>query len=136
MLFVIHRANHPDLAYRGGQEPIVHLEADLRKSVWWASEHGNRWAFSLSNAGAHYTQFRSHLEQLAEINWDAVTAWDFRPEDVKEGKQAEFLMGGSFPWALVERIGVHSQAIAMRVARAMNEVEYRPRIEIRREWYF
>jgi hypothetical protein len=25
MLYVIHRANHPDLSYRGGQEPIVHL---------------------------------------------------------------------------------------------------------------
>ena len=28
MLFVIHRANHPDLTYRGGQECIVHLEAE------------------------------------------------------------------------------------------------------------
>lgn len=25
MLFVIHCANHPDLTYRGGQGPIVHL---------------------------------------------------------------------------------------------------------------
>src|SRR5213594_3136416 len=30
MLFLIHRANHPDLMYRDGQEPIIHLEADLR----------------------------------------------------------------------------------------------------------
>ena len=29
MLYVIYKANHPELAYRGGQEPIVHLEADL-----------------------------------------------------------------------------------------------------------
>lgn len=29
MLYVIHCANHPELIYRGGQEPIVHLEADL-----------------------------------------------------------------------------------------------------------
>lgn len=33
MLFVIHRANHPDLAYQGGQQPIVHLEADLHQVV-------------------------------------------------------------------------------------------------------
>ena len=26
MLYVIHCANHPELAYRGGQQPIVHLE--------------------------------------------------------------------------------------------------------------
>jgi hypothetical protein len=97
MLFVIHRANHPELAYRGGQEPIVHLEADLRESVRWAAAHGNRWAFSLSNAGAVYTQFRFRLEQLAEIDWDAIVARDFRTGDIKEGKQAEFLMEGSFP---------------------------------------
>lgn len=33
MLFVIHRANHPELTYRGGQGPIVHLEADLQEVV-------------------------------------------------------------------------------------------------------
>ena len=29
MLYVIHMANSPELDYRGGQGPIVHLEADL-----------------------------------------------------------------------------------------------------------
>ena len=32
MLFVIHKANHPELSYRGGQDNIVHLEADLKKN--------------------------------------------------------------------------------------------------------
>ena len=36
MLYVIHRKNHPNLTYRGGQKPIVHLEADLRQTVDWA----------------------------------------------------------------------------------------------------
>ena len=31
MLYLIYRANHPELAYRGGQKPIVHLEADLQQ---------------------------------------------------------------------------------------------------------
>ena len=30
MLYLIHRANDPELVYRGGQGPIVHLEADLQ----------------------------------------------------------------------------------------------------------
>ncbi len=30
MLYVIYMKNHSELAYRGGQGPIVHLEADLR----------------------------------------------------------------------------------------------------------
>ncbi len=33
MLYVICQANHPELTYRGGQGPIVHLEADLRRAV-------------------------------------------------------------------------------------------------------
>ena len=33
MLYAIFRANLPELSYRGGQVPIVHLEADLRQTV-------------------------------------------------------------------------------------------------------
>lgn len=136
MLYVIHCANHPELTYRGGQQPIVHLEADLHRVVQWAAANGRRWAFSLSNAGAFYTQFRAELAQLGEINWDAVAATDFRPADVKEAKQAEFLVQDSFPWHLVERIGVHSQAIVPRVASAMQGAAHRPAIEIKRDWYY
>jgi ssDNA thymidine ADP-ribosyltransferase, DarT len=136
MLYVIHCANHPELTYRGGQQPIVHLEADLHRVVQWAAANGRRWAFSLSNAGAFYTQFRAELAQLGEINWDAVAATDFRPADVKEAKQAEFLVQDSFPWHLVERIGVHSQAIVPRVASAMQGAAHRPVIEIKRDWYY
>ncbi len=136
MLYVIHCANHLELAYRGGQQPIVHLESDLHRVVQWAAANGRRWAFSLSNAGAFYTQFRSGLGQLGEINWDAVAATDFRPADVKEAKQAEFLIQDSFPWHLVERIGVHSQGIAPRVASAMQGAAHRPTIEIKRDWYY
>ena len=136
MLYVIHCANHPELTYRGGQQPIVHLEADLHRVVQWAVANGRRWAFSLSNAGAFYTQFRAELAQLGEINWDAVAATDFRPADVKEAKQAEFLVQDSFPWHLVERIGVHYQAIVPRVASAMQGAANSPVIEINRDWYY
>jgi hypothetical protein len=54
MLYVISQANHPELAYHGGQGPIVHLEADLYQSVAWANQNGRRWAFTLSNAGSRY----------------------------------------------------------------------------------
>ena len=136
MLFVIHCANHPELAYRGGQQPIVHLEADLHRVIQWAEANGRRWAFSLSNAGAVYTQFRGRLDQLGEVNWNAVAAADFRPADIKEGKQAEFLVQRSFPWHLVERIGVHSPGIVPRVSGAMQGAAHRPRIEIKNDWYF
>ncbi len=136
MLFVIHCANHPELAYRNGQGPIVHLEADLHRVIAWANGNRCRWAFSLSNAGAVYAEFRSDVRQLDEVNWPAVAATDFRSPDVKEGKQAEFLVHEFFPWELVERVGVISKGVAHQVVNAMHWSAHRPMVEIKRGWYY
>jgi hypothetical protein len=136
MLFVIHCANHPELAYRGGQQPIVHLEADLHEAIDWADGLGFRWAVALSNAGARYAQFRTGLDTLNEVDWPAVAARDFRDSDVQEGKQAEFLVEREFPWQLFERIGVYSLDYAHRVSEAMRNAAHRPTIDVRRDWYY
>jgi hypothetical protein len=136
MLYLIHRANHPELTYRGGQAPILHLEADLRQTVAWAEREGRRWAFSLSNAGATYTEFRGQLEQLGEVNWAAVAATDFQADEVKEGKNAEFLMREFFPWQLVRRIGVLSESMQNRAIRALSGAKHKPAVEVRRDWYY
>lgn len=136
MLYLFHAANHPELSYRGGQGPIVHLEADFHEAVGWADDEGRRWAFSLSNAGGAYAEFRANVRQLQEIDWIAVDARDFRNPDVKEGKQAEFLMREFFPWSLIRRIGVHSSAIQSRVLRAMAGSSHRPPVEVQPNWYY
>jgi len=136
MLYLLYRDNHPELTYHGGQEPIVHLEVDLHETVRWADNQGQRWAFTLSNAGAIYTEFRNRLDQLEEIDWMAVAARDFRDAQVKEGKQAEFLVYSFFPWHLVRRIGVRSLPIKKRVLRALTQSRHQPIVEIRPGWYF
>lgn len=136
MLYLLYRANHPELSYRGGQGPIVHLEADLHEAVAWANSNGRRWAFSLSNAGAGYAEFRSDLSRLGEIDWGAVAATDFQDRDIKEGKQAEFLAYDHFPWHLVRRIGVHSMSVRNRVLSALPRGSATPLVEVRSEWYF
>jgi hypothetical protein len=140
MLFLLQRGNHPHLTYSGGQEPIIHLEGDLRAAVHWAEHNGQRWAFTLSNAGARYFEDRCNLDQLSEINWDAVQTNQWSGPGisalVKEGKQAEFLLERSFPWHLVERIGVLGQGMAQRVANVIRTASHRPRLEIRRDWYY
>ena len=134
MLYVISQANHPQLSYRGGQDPIVHLEADLRATVAWAEEQDLRWAFTLSNAGARYFEDRSDLGQLDEIDWDAVEATDWR--GCKEGKQAEFLIEQRFPWELVSRIGVQSRRVRDETVAVLEAAAHRPPVEIRRTWYY
>jgi len=37
MLYIIHKANNPELGYTGGQGPIVHLEADMAATIEWAN---------------------------------------------------------------------------------------------------
>jgi hypothetical protein len=136
MLYVLHRANYSELAYRGGQEPIVHLQADLQTVVAWAESDGVRWAFSLSNAGARYAEFRSAVADLAELDWPAIASPDFSRREVKERKQAEFLLPERLPLDLVERIGVVSPAVRVQVTRAISGASRKPVIEVRREWYF
>lgn len=136
MLYVIHRGNHPDLSFRGGQDLILHLEADLHRVVRWAEAYGVRWAFSLSNAGASHTEFRHGIEHLDELDWDAIFATDFRPPDVKEGKQAEFLVRDFVPFDLVERIGVRQETIRTRVSRELASSGYRTGVDVLASWYY
>ena len=134
MLYVLYQANHPELSYRGGQGPIVHLEADLRQTVAWAEEHERRWAFTLSNAGSGYFEDRCDLAQLEAIDWNAVQARDWRL--CKDGKQAEFLIERQFPWNLVLCIGVYSKEVYSQVTRRLETSGYKPPVEIKPDWYY
>lgn len=136
MLYLLYRANHQDLSYRGGQEPIVHLQADLHEVVAWVEENSQHWAFTLSNAGARYVETRNRLDQLCEVNWAAVSETDFRSSDVKESKQAEFLVHGSFPWELVRKIGVYSTAFKIQAEASLAGASHQPPVEILRHWYY
>jgi hypothetical protein len=136
MLYILHRANNPSLTYYGGQEPIVHLEADLHSVIGWASANGRRWAFSPSNAGAFYTPFYADVNDLNQIDWNAVANPDFSNAQVKEAKQAEFLIKDSFPWELVEHVGVFSRQYELQVKQLLANVAHKPAVSVQRNWYF
>jgi len=136
MLYLLHQKNHPELTYRGGQGPIVHLEADLHTAAEWLSAAVRRWSFSNGNAGTRYTPFFRDINQLDVLNWEAIAATDWRDPFVKERKQTEFLVEESFPWGLVERIGVIDRQTAQSVAGTVEGARYRPRIVVARDWYY
>lgn len=134
MLYLVYQGNHPEMAYRGGQGPILHFEADLNAVAAWANLQPLRWAFTLSNAGSYFFEDRNDLACLDEINWTAVQARDWRAH--KEGKQAEFLLEHHFPWHLIERIGVRDRTTYQQVVNALPAHGHRPTVEVRPDWYY
>ena len=136
MLYVIFRHNHPDITYAEGQGPVLHLQADLREVVAWANANDHAWAFSDRNAGAYVASFFNDIGRIGDLNWDAIQSNNFRDQPiVKEGKQAEFLLYDSFPWELVEHIGVHNAGIEAQVRKALNGVA-RPTVRVEPTWYY
>lgn len=136
MLYMIYCGNHPELDYKKGQTLIVHLQCDLHKAVNWANRNDIKWAFTTSNAGARFTEFFNNLSDLNQVNWEAVNSSDFRDSEIKDGKQAEFLMFDSFPWELIEFIGVYSQSIKTKVDDVLLHACHRPAVSIRPQWYY
>lgn len=134
MLYVIHMGNHPELTYRGGQSLLIHLEADLRRTVAWADARERRWAFTTGNAAARLTEDYSDLRFLENVDWPAVQATNWA--GIQDRKQAEYLLEYSFPWDLVERIGVHSRQAYNAAVRAVRSVAHQPPVEVRPEWYY
>lgn len=136
MLFLIYKGNHIQLDYSGGQKPVLHLESDLKTVIQWANRQGRAWAFSKNNAGAYYADFYSDIQRLDQINWNAVHATDFRDRDIKEGKQAEFLVFRSFPWHLIQQIGVIDEQLKQKVEILIRQHSHRPSVNVKREWYY
>lgn len=55
---------------------------------------------------------------------------------IEEGKQAEFLVLGSFPWSLVSQIGVFDQTMAAQTSTAIARASHQPTVSVQRSWYF
>ena len=140
MLYMIHKANHPALTYHGGQQHIIHLQADLHQTIKWAAKHRRPWAFTTSNAGSYYFEDYADLNFLDRINWQAVHAGNWSgpgiSPSIREGKQAEFLIAHAFPWVLVEEIGVPSQTLLHQVKALLQTQDHRPLVTLRPNWYY
>lgn len=134
MLYLISCQNHADLHYTGGQDAIIHLEADLLSVLNLAQANHLHTAFTKSNAGAYYFEDCSDFSKLGELNWQAIQARDWR--DCKEAKQAEFLIEREFPWHLVQRIGVKNDAMYRQVQLSLMGHTHSPTVSVLPQWYY
>lgn len=134
MLYVISRGNHPNVAYRDGQGPVVHLVADMYEVIEWASQVKRKWAFTDINAANRAADFYSDLNELSHLEWDAIAARQWA--SCRDHKMAEFLLHKGFPWELVRGIGVHSENIGRRAIAAFGDAKHRPPVKVKQEWYY
>ena len=56
--------------------------------------------------------------------------------DFKEEKQAEFLAFESVQWESIHQIGVKSQDIADEVNVLLQDVQHKPEVVVRSNWYY
>ncbi len=134
MLYVISKRNHPNVAYREGQGPVVHLMADLHETVEWATSVGRKWAFTDINAANRAADFYRDLAQLGQLNWAAIATNQW--VSCRDHKMAEFLMHEAFPWELVQGVGVLSEAVGKQAIAAFGKADHRPPVKVKREWYY
>jgi ssDNA thymidine ADP-ribosyltransferase, DarT len=134
MLYTLSKS-HED--YNGGQDEIVHLVSSVQTAV----ALGKPWAFTDRHADLGYAMYFTSLSNLSEVNWNVMplTYWadsDNREQrkNIREQRQAEFLVHNSFPWSAIEHIGVKNAAVKARVQALLPSGA--PPVAIQTSWYY
>jgi hypothetical protein len=123
--------------YGGTQREIIYLVSSIGKIV----DSGSPWCFTEGHAVESMTRFFTDLVHLAEIDWNAVEAWDYRPTNSDpqrmRKKQAEFLVFAHVPWGCIESISVMDRVMLEQVEGVLRTINppHRPNVNIQRNWY-
>lgn len=128
MLYTINRGNTGHAP--GCQRTILHLVSTLAAGIG----QNRAWAISDGNAGASHVSFSADLAVLAELDWAAIHArqWQGRIHQ----KSAEFLLADFFAWTNLQRIGCHSNQIALQVLNLLKNQTHFPAVSVEPNWYY
>lgn len=129
MLYVVSQGHEN---YREGQQPIVHLVS----SIETIRATGRPWFFTDRHADLGYANQFDTPDKLNEVDWSVMSLTYWSEPEVKEKRQAEFLVHEWCPWEAIETIGVMDQAMAARVDAAIAGAGHMPRVEVHRDWYY
>jgi hypothetical protein len=132
MLYAVHRG-HQD--YGGGQSDVVHLVTTVRTAI----ATGQPWAFTDRHAEIQHALYFDSLTSLPQLDWNAVGAWQWggaEKQDIKEQKQAEFLVHDRFPWTAVTVIGVANDLLKARVEGILRGGSHVPSVQVEPTWYY
>jgi len=130
MLYVVSCGHE---GYDGGQASVVHLVSSVQTVV----ASGRPWFFTDRHADLAYARQFDSLDRLSEVDWAVMPRRQWGgDEEVKERRQAEFLVHDWCPWSATSTIGVIDAAMAGRVAEMIAQSGHQPVVEVHREWYY
>lgn len=127
MLYAIHRG-HDD--WSGGQNNIIHLVS--RFSI--ASSLNRDWLFTDRHAEVGHALHFDDPTRLDQVPWHVMDEryW----ADVKEERQAEFLVRTFFPWTAVTSIAVIDKSTQESVNVILSDAMHRPEVYVKPNWYY
>jgi hypothetical protein len=130
MLYVVNEG-HED--YAGGQTQVVHLVSSVRT----AAASGRPWAFTDRHADLAYAGYYADLDRLDAIDWNVMPREQWGgDQEVKERRQAEFLVYDWFPWTAVEHVGVQCREVLDEVGSLLSHQAHRPTVAVEPSWYY
>jgi ssDNA thymidine ADP-ribosyltransferase, DarT len=101
---------------------------------------GLAFAFTNGHAAMAVTDYWNDLDALANIDWPLMTSryWfaTLQDPDRKRRRQAEFLVHGEFPWALVDGVAARKPAAVGQVRATLERAGFETRTAVRPEWYY
>lgn len=127
MLYVVAQG-HDD--YQGGDDDVVHLVSSVNTAV----VHCPTWAFTDRHAELAYAAYYTDLNDLKQVPWHVMGQryWS----NVKEERQAEFLVHGFFPWDAISQIVVKSAACEGKVKAVLKAASHQPPVSVKPNWYY
>ncbi|ENM5835605.1 type II toxin-antitoxin system toxin DNA ADP-ribosyl transferase DarT [Vibrio chemaguriensis] len=116
---------------------------DMRDVIFFQStaqtieSAGKAFVFTDGHGIMSLTDYYNKLSDMHNVPWQVVQAqfWGSYPDGKRE-RQAEFLVQNYVEWALIDTIGVYNQAMKLRVENIIQNLAYRPKVEIKLGWYF
>lgn len=133
MLYTIWRDNVADAV--GQHDNIVHLVLRAEEIV----DAGLPFAFTDGHATMELSGFYDDLAKLTEIDWEVMRAQYWSTDGIGEmrrKRQAEFLVLRHVPWSFVVGIGVHNAKVDAKLKKVLAQVQHRPPVAVKPEWYY
>ncbi len=129
MLYTVHQGNISGV----NMKDVVFFKSNAQE----VKGSGKCFAFTDGHGIMALSDYYEDLADLEKVPWNVIKApfWnDFT--DGRRLRQSEFLVHSIFDWALIEVIGVFSEEMRTRVQNLILNLDHKPEVQIKKNWYF